>query len=384
MMAAISLAKCLLGPLLSTFLVASVSASPVVGPRTQNEDNALHGRAAMDVKMTTTSNSRMIDWIPRDSQGEIASPPPAILLDRRADGNTSAPLAELQIPGAQLGPPGTVPIPRISLDYQGRVPSKSPPPLRTSTAKSKRQYYGSHWYVSSNIGVNNRGGSARYSMFSPYVDDYCFSLLQTAVSHDIQTVEAGWFKWPTNDAAPYLFTYFNTNGYASEGDYIGGYNQDHLGWVQYDDQIFPGTTFSTISQRGGVQYDMRIEYQLFEGNWWLSVEDRWIGYYPGSLFNALGSGADGIFYYGEIAQLQEPLTATDMGSGEWPSTGYGHSAYIRQMTYLDENVSSHEYTAGFWESDVNRYAHSNAAPGGSDWGSYIYLGGPGAGGVIGA
>jgi len=384
------MAKFLVVSVLS-LLVVQVIASPTA-TRSQYAYNALKRRAALNIKQTTTTDTTTIDWIPINSQGDIASPPPGNV-DHRSISNASKPLSELQQPGARLGPPGTVPIPQVSPDYLHSVVSKQLPELRSS--KSRRQYAGNHWYVSSNQDVANFGGSAKYSIFKAFVSNNGdFSLLQTAViksstSNGSQTLEAGWINYPNQVSAPHLFTYYTTNGYSSQGDNVGGWNQDVSGWVQVDSEIFPGTVFGPNSVDGGAQYELEIQYLLYQGNWWLWVLDRWIGYYPASLFSSgvsgasLATGSDSIYYYGEIYQGEGPLTTTDMGSGEFAQTAYSHSAYIHNMVYTDTSGNTHDYSAGFWDSDASRYNHVNTGAGSSDWGSYVYLGGPGAGGVIG-
>ena len=142
---------------------------------------------------------------------------------------------------------------------------------------------GTHHHINRYENIGTSGGM---SMFKPYVQSgNDFSLLQTAEGRNnpqgqIQTVEAGWQNYPNlnNDVA--LFTFFNTNGYTAGGNNLGGYNQQVQGWVQYDQTVFPGTKFSTHSAIGGTQYTLGIEYLLSGGNWWLSVNGAWIGYYP--------------------------------------------------------------------------------------------------------
>jgi hypothetical protein len=94
-------------------------------------------------------------------------------------------------------------------------------------------------------------------------------------------------NYPNQVSPPHLFTFFTTDGYQSTANNKGGWNRDVAGWVQVDTQIFPGTTFAPLSTRGGAQYDVKIQW-LLDGanNWWLFVLDRWIGYYPGTLFSA--------------------------------------------------------------------------------------------------
>jgi hypothetical protein len=172
---------------------------------------------------------------------------------------------------------------------------------------------------------------------------------------------------------------------------VGGWNRDVAGWVQTDSQIFPGTTFSTLSTVGGTQYDIQIRYQLYNDNWWLFVLDRWIGYYPASLFRAstdssrsLASGSTQINYYGEIYNSQNDVTRTDMGSGHWPEEGWQKSAYIRNMLYTDTGGNDQKYdgSRGVIVSDTNRYRLTADWSGSSSWGAYMYLGGPGQGSVI--
>jgi hypothetical protein len=198
-------------------------------------------------------------------------------------------------------------------------------------------------------------------------------------------------NYPNQVAAPHLFVYFTTDGYSSNADNKGGWNRDVQGWVQTDTSIFPGVSFSPLSTRGGAQYDLKIQWLLYQGNWWLFVLDRWIGYYPATLFGAgtdasrsLQQGASHCYYYGEIYDSHPQLTRTDMGSGNFPEAGFGQSAYIRNQVYTDTGGADQAYdgSRGVVVSDSGRYRLSAAWNSGTTWGSYFYLGGPGAGGVI--
>lgn len=224
-----SLKQTLIASLFSALLL-QVSATPISAPapKSQYAEHAMRKRANLDVRQTMTTDSTTIDWVPLDSQAAtIASPPPS----RAAAGNGTKAISELQLPGAQTGPPGTVPIPQISQDYLDNVAQKGPPHIQS---KTKRQYGGNHWYVTSDQQVANIGGSAIFSVFDPYVNNGGdFSLLQTAVTksgtNGGQTLEAGWINYPDQVSAPHLFTYFTTDGYSSNADYQGGWNQDVAG-----------------------------------------------------------------------------------------------------------------------------------------------------------
>ena len=122
-----------------------------------------------------------------------------------------------------------------------------------------------------------------------------------------QTVEAGWqeYQQEYGDWVPHFFVFYTTNGYSENGDNKGGYNQDVDGWIQYDNTIYPGATSSPNSTPGGAQYILSLKYQLFNDNWWLRCNGRWIGYYSArlfmgnqSVFSTLGDHASTVGFLG--------------------------------------------------------------------------------------
>lgn len=229
----------LLQKLSLAFLLATEATSkPISAPKPQ----VLGPRAGLNVLKTTTTDTHTIDWIAIDSQGTIASAPP---LPPRGTtrNNGTKPMSELMHPDAELGPPGTVPIPRVNANLQARSngATKQPPPTDSAQKRATTDYKGRHWYVTSKSIVANLGGSAAFSMFAPYLQDpEDFSLLEISVAKAIQlskdksglqTVEAGWINYPSQVSKPHLFSFFTTNNYESIGNYKGGYNNDHIGWV---------------------------------------------------------------------------------------------------------------------------------------------------------
>jgi hypothetical protein len=256
---------------------------------------------------------------------------------------------------------------------------------------------GPHRYANTSQRIISFGGEGFLSAFDPYgenSDD--FSLMQIACTNSdigrLQTVEAGWQQRKNSygDWVPHLFTYYTTNGYTSNGDNEGGYNEDVDGWVQVDGQIHPGALSSPNSVRGGAQYVMQIKYQLFNGNWWLMCNGRWLGYYPArlfmgssSVFSTLGDHADTIHFYGEIydSNVTPGKTSTDMGSGYWPEYGWTWAAYQRNLlVQTDRAGTMAEYDGGSgWASDTDMYDIETHMRSGSSWGSYFWMGGPGSG-----
>ena len=362
-------------------------------------DKAMEKRAGLNVVKTTTTDTQTIDWISIESQGKIAELPPP-----RAPRDGPRPLAELEQPGAELGPVGTVPVSRLNPEYLKYAQKKVLPEMQSS----KRQIQNEHWYCQANQTVSNIGGTGTFSMFAPYTQsDADFSLLQTAVTkHDVslqfgrfppfpgtQTVEAGWINWKAQVAQPHFFTYYTSTNYALDEDNHGGWNTEVAGWVQVDTTIHPGSVFTPLSIPGGAQNDLKIEYNLHGGNWWLAVEDKWIGYYPGSLFTAvstdpesstLAGGSDTIYFYGEVTNNEEELTTTDMGSGEFADKGFGKAGYIFNIAYTNPNNVSTPFNGQWRDSDTSRYTHESHFLSGTSRGSYAFIGGPGAGGQVGS
>ncbi|OAA70400.1 carboxyl-terminal proteinase [Cordyceps fumosorosea ARSEF 2679] len=342
-------------------------------------------------KTVTLPDGQVVDWVRREIQGEIAQPPASLIHDKAFKKFNLGVFNE-----TTRGPAGTVPIPRSD----GRLPQNKVAPPQNVNRLRARQYADQHWYSSTSQSANSHGSSAALSMFKAYVaNNNDFSLLQTAVVRlsvpniGIQTVEAGWINYPRQTASPHLFSFFTTNAYGGDGDYVSGWNTEYRGWVQYDSEYYPGMELSPLSTVDGDQHDLQVQYLLDGGNWWLAVNGRWVGYYAGSMFVTRGNAAattladhaDTIDWYGEIYQSEGPMTTTDMGSGHFAAEGYGKAAYIRniRLTGTDDKASDYDGSRGVIVSDSNRYSIDTHFKSGTSWGSYFFLGGPGAGGVIG-
>jgi hypothetical protein len=365
------------------------------------------------VATTTTTRGQLIDWVPVESQhprGEIASPPPdsEVPAGRRRDYPEDLARAELELEENEIGPSGTVPLLRKNLDALAYSH-----PLRQYLSKYRGGLVldafggpvlvpgpgsrGTHWHSRANQPGWCFGGDAQFSCFHPYTASSAeFSLIQMCLTNrdlpKVQTVEAGWqvYRDITGDWAPHLFVYYTTNGYAKDEDWQGGYNTDVDGWVQYDNTIFPGSTFAPLSQIGGEQREITIKYQHYQDNWWLQCQGRWVGYYPGrrlfmgngSSFTTLGDHADRIGFWGEVAKFGSGSTHTDMGSGRFADEGFGRAAYIHNMrvqTRRDGAMAAFDGSNGLFTTDPNLYDLDPHINSGSNWGSYFFVGGPGSG-----
>jgi hypothetical protein len=365
------------------------------------------------VKTTRTPSGQIVDWVPIESQvpdGKIASPPPnAALVIPQGERRHMLVKFELEDKAVERGPSGTVPI--LAKDFSKLHISRSLRDYLSRHGHARQRLLelknglmlpdpeegGTHRYAFTSQSTLCFGGEGNLSAFDPYTessDD--FSLMQIGLSNSDtgrkQTVEGGWqeFQDEYGDWVPHLFTYYTTNGYSDDGDNKGGYNQDVDGWVQYDGSIHPGATSSPNSTPGGGQYIMQIKYQWYESNWWFRVNGRWIGYYPGSLFmgnqsvfSTLGDHADHIAFWGEVYDSDDVdgRTTTDMGSGYWAEDGWTWSAYQSNLrVQTDRGGSLADYDGGSgWASDPDMYDITTFMKSGSGWGSYFWMGGPGAG-----
>ena len=77
--------------------------------------------------------------------------------------------------------------------------------------------------------------------------------------------------------------------------------------------------------------------------WSLYLEGVFIGYWPNSLFTTLGNGCIWVEIGGTVSYpwipRGTPLPKTDMGSGRFPSAGYGYAAYIEGAIPISTSIA---------------------------------------------
>ena len=376
------------------------------------------------VATTRTPSGAIIDWVPREAQlggAPVATPPPPPVIEESQRKLLATP--ELLMAGVEQGPPGTVPFRRPDVTRMSHTQSlaeqaqwKVPPPdgllSREHNAKAAAEAaglppspapdYTGHYYGNSGQAVTNYGGIGSLSCFQPAVSSSGhFSLIQIGCTNSqqgyYQSAEAGWIVLPNQyggDYTPHLFTFFTTNGYGKQDDYLGGWDTFHKGWVQVDAHLHPGSTFAPLSAVDGQQKQITIQYQLRGGNWWFAAQGVWMGYYPASLYakppkpgqpvstaNTLGDHADNIGFWGEVFDPDFTPPSTQMGSGEFAADGFGWSAYMLNLqvqtgsnnTFADYNGGAGSPTNAALYT-INTYPTNTSA-----WRSYAFVGGPGAG-----
>jgi hypothetical protein len=138
----------------------------------------------------------------------------------------------------------------------------------------------------------------------------------------------------------------------------------------------------TVSTINGAQFESRFELQLSGGNWWISHNGNWLGYYPGKLFNLINASGCQAHWYGEVYDPSPASwTNTNMGSGRFASEGYGKSAYFRNPFYYDAAGVSQwiNPAASFltFPQDTKCYSTTPITSAAAPWERSFFLGGPG-------
>lgn len=360
------------------------------------------------VATTHTPSGKTIDWVPIESQttdGEIATPPPVGLPspDRDPERPTAAVGFEMHdLAAAERGPSGTVPVLRPSAQALTVGPKKGGIlvnreraqgilDLRDETTDPNPFRY---FHCTASQSTTSYGLDTALNVWDPAVggpgDDHSISQvwLQNYDKPQSQSVEAGWTidNSLDGDATAHVFTYFTTNGYSSDGDNVGGYNQLHQGWVQYDANLHPGVRINGASTYGGGQLEVSIKFQLYQGNWWFALQNIWLGYYPGSLFGGgIGDHVSWNAFGGEVySSAADPQSTTDqMGSGHKAEAGWTRAAYQRLMRLQTDgngtmtNADSLSTSTDTSSGASGDYDIAYTANGGN-WGSYFFYGGPAA------
>jgi hypothetical protein len=103
-----------------------------------------------------------------------------------------------------------------------------------------------------------------------------------------------------------------------------------------------------------------------------------IGYWPSSLFTRLKDKGDFSFWGGNVYGPTASLDSPQMGSGHFPSEGYGKAAFMRNIQIVDGNnklVTPNKNKDLIGTSDIRKYSVYGYKV--DNHGMHIYYGGPG-------
>ncbi|EFJ24376.1 hypothetical protein SELMODRAFT_415011 [Selaginella moellendorffii] len=305
-------------------------------------------------------------------------------------------------------PRGTVPIRRTTIDdilragsvrRYGRKFHKPPNPSRSNSSGAAASFQASslmampeamdsngHEHAIAYTTGQFYGAQASLNVWRPDIDvpnEFSLSqiwLLGGSFADDLNSIEAGWQVSPElyGDSNPRLFTYWTSDSYQA----TGCYNLLCSGFIQTGSDIAIGASISPVSSYDGPQYDIRILVwkDPRTGNWWMRLGDRTlVGYWPAEIFSHLTDYASMVEFGGEVVNTQPDgsHTATQMGSGRFPSRGFAEASYFRNIGVVDSDneLQSHPVLQTLAEHP-NCYGIVKA--GSSDWGQYFYYGGPGS------
>lgn len=242
-----------------------------------------------------------------------------------------------------------------------------------------------HQYAVIGKTVSNWGITSKIAAFNPYVENSAeFSLSQIwavgGSGSNRETVEAGLQRYKQRNGDNYArtFIYFTPDNYGNGGCY----DLDCSGFVQVEHSISIGSPLSTYSEVEGPQYELQMALvrENTQGNWWLQISGKWVGYWPNELFDSTGLKGQStrVSAGGEIIHKNTTRhTATDMGSGRFASEGWTKAAYQREIKYVNTSNQYVNMTSPYIiETDSNCYDIDFTASSGH-WKSYFYMGGPG-------
>ncbi|MCO5600217.1 hypothetical protein L7F22_054327 [Adiantum nelumboides] len=313
-------------------------------------------------------------------------------IDERMDSSMFKPQLWHQI---EKCPTGTVPIRRTreadllraeKITHYGKkkhrpfYPSPKAPLIHSSLNENGHQH--AIAYVE---GDKYYGAKAVINVWGPSIqvpNEFSLSqlwVLAGSFEGDLNSIEAGWQVSPDlyGDNNTRLFTYWTSDAYQA----TGCYNLLCSGFVQISDQIALGASISPVSGFDNKQFD--IDILIWKdpraGNWWMSFGQNCVlGYWPAALFTNLAEAATMVEWGGEIVNSEPGSrhTSTQMGSGHFPSEGFGRASYFSNLQVVD---SSNNLQA---PGNLNTFSENSACYDVEDgyngeWGYYFYYGGPG-------
>lgn len=199
----------------------------------------------------------------------------------------------------------------------------------------------------------------------------------------LQTVECGWragvIAAPPNvvhDTLPRLFVFYTNNNYAKGASFYNDYSPGGFAYTPGANHVLHGA-MTPVSQTDGTQWHVRMGFTLTQNRWWFHASGVWVGSYPASLFSngTLGSGAFQASFGGETTTGFSFFPP--MGSGRFPSEGFGKAAYQRLIGV--NNTAGIPVAAQLVPGEVSPgcYRVAIASSADSAWGTHIFFGGPG-------
>uniref|UniRef100_A0A2C9U9V6 Neprosin PEP catalytic domain-containing protein n=1 Tax=Manihot esculenta TaxID=3983 RepID=A0A2C9U9V6_MANES len=190
------------------------------------------------------------------------------------------------------------------------------------------------------------GASGDINVWNPHVQaqgEYTTAQIwaKAGPGDTFESVEAGWVVHPAlfGDTRTRLFAYWTVDGYRN----TGCFDLTCTGFVQTSSEIALGLAIEPISS---FQYQTVINVYMFldvtTGSWWLHVNNKPVGYWPGKLFSFLTYSAIAVEWGGDVYSQnvrKTPHTMTAMGSGYAAEELFGLACFINNVRIVDFSKS---------------------------------------------
>jgi hypothetical protein len=305
------------------------------------------------IEATQGYSGDIIYWVDSDSiPGADLEPPPPTWTEADLTPPPGVELArsELELYSELRGPDWTTPIhrPDFSAYVMGMTDATSIIDYIENFQVSGMPAGDKRLYAGLASPIPNTGASASINQFEGDVEQGTFSLIEVAVmcrgSNYPATHEqigaavsrdrtAGSFN-----AKARIRVEFLTHGDVKLGNRVGGWDGQVAGFIPRKGRPYgPEATLPASTPGLATQYEHRFDIsQDASGNWWIAHNGNTLGHYPANLFTMLNGGACESSWYGEVYDpTPTDWTWTNMGSGEFPPTGYGYASYVRDPSIRD-------------------------------------------------
>ncbi|MEV0444571.1 neprosin family prolyl endopeptidase [Streptomyces spectabilis] len=287
----------------------------------------------------------------------------------------------------RTAPAGTTPLYRTTLSGLCRFPNlaassaKQRPPADTD-AEATPAALGKR-YATGEQNIPCLGGASRINVWNPFAaasnqstfsQQWYYAGLEGPV---LQTVECGWHVdiEMYGNATPHFFVFSTRRNYEAGHSF---YNDRGQAFQPVSNPyVRPGAPLA-VSQSGGTQVEHKMGFYFTNNAWWLYFDDHAIGCYPAAWFDngPMATNAARAKFGGEVGTLiaQWP----PMGSGRPASAGFGQAAYQRvAWVYPVSGGTAHANLSEAGSVHGPCYSLQITNNSGSDWGSYLFFGGPG-------
>ncbi|XP_068655808.1 protein neprosin-like [Aristolochia californica] len=176
------------------------------------------------------------------------------------------------------------------------------------------------------------------------------------------------------DQEPRFFIYWTSDRYQK----TGCFNTLCPGFISVNPRAALGTRFTRTSTPGGDQFFVRFLVAQQKQDWWLYVNYKVVGFWPGRLFNHMKEKAEKVMWGGEVYS-EHGIDFPPMGSGYHSKQGWEKACFIKNIGVVkDRNERSDAPLDTITFVDSKCYSVTDEGiDGDPSWRRYFYFGGPG-------